>query len=143
MACGADRGVQTFLHAWWADSLSAPDATVPAYEVLAFCAEASRILSPWLAIWEEMLTQPLADMRLAEAVEHWELDLLEDQLPWDTRYYGDEEALRVELAGWVIRHAPARLRACGASEQLLHSVRLLSVTGLARFDDPHWPYPAR
>ncbi|MCA2186955.1 hypothetical protein [Nonomuraea cavernae] len=128
--------VRAFLHAWWAHSLITPDAAVPAHEVLALCAEASATLAPWLDIWETS-TDPVADQHLAKAVAQWEYDLLGDLLPWDTRY--DEEDLRITLTAWLVRHAPARLRASGAPEQLLHRVRLLSLTGPARWEDPHWP----
>jgi hypothetical protein len=128
--------VRIFLHAWWAHSLTTPDAAVPAYEVLALCAEASATLGPWLASWEA-LTHPVADQRLAEAVTHWEYDLLGDQLPWDT--WNNEEDTRAELTAWLVRHAPGRLRTHGAPEWLLHRVRLLSLIWPARRQDPHWP----
>lgn len=47
--------------------------------------------------------------------------------------------MRAELTAWLVRHTPARLRACGASEDLLHRIRLLGVTGPDRWEDPHWP----
>jgi hypothetical protein len=109
---------------------------VPVYEVLAVCAEASAALCPWLASWEA-LTRPVADQRLAEAVAYWEYDLLGDQLPWDA--WNDEEDMRAALTAWLVRHAPGRLRTHGASEQLLHRVRLLSLSEAARWEDPHWP----
>ncbi|MGV9348718.1 hypothetical protein ACWDSD_28670 [Streptomyces spiralis] len=128
--------VSEFLRAWWAHSLIEPDPAVPVYEVLALCAEASSVLGPWLGTWEA-LDHPVADRHLAEAAAHWEYDLLGDQLPWDT--WHDADALRTELAGWLVRHAPARLRAQGAPEELLHRIRLIGLTGLARWEDPHWP----
>ncbi|RPF30422.1 hypothetical protein EDD92_0189 [Streptomyces sp. TLI_185] len=128
--------VEEFLHAWWAHTLTDPDPAVPAYEVLVLCAEASGALSPWLHTWEA-LTGAAADQHLAEAATQWEYDLLGDQLPWDAWENGEE--MRAELTVWLVRHAPTRLRAIGVSEELLHRIRLLGVTGLDRWEDPHWP----
>jgi hypothetical protein len=129
--------VRAFLDAWWAHSLTAPDAAVPAHEVLEVCVEATVTLAPWLATWET-LNDSTADQRLAEAVTRWEYDLLTDQLPWYT-WTNDPEDLLTTLTTWLIRHAPARLRAHGAPEHLLHRLRLLSLTGPARWTNPHWP----
>ena len=115
--------VREFLHAWWAHTLTDPDPAVPAYEVLALCAEASATLSSWLQVWEAQ-TYAVADQHLAEAVAHWEHDLLGDELPWETWNWEDEEETRTELTAWLIRHAPARLRAQNTPEELLHRVRL-------------------
>ncbi|GAA3090705.1 hypothetical protein GCM10017562_72080 [Streptomyces roseofulvus] len=128
--------VEEFLHAWWAHTLADPTPAVPAHHVLLLTAEATGTLTPWLATWEATPT-PEADRHLAEAVEHWAYDLLADQLPWSA--WAAEEETRAELTAWLVRHAPARLRAHGAPEDLLHRVRLLGVTGPARWDDPHWP----
>ncbi|MCO5970862.1 hypothetical protein [Actinoallomurus soli] len=128
--------VQTFLDAWWAHTLTDPDPAVPAYEVFAANAEASATLTPWLAAWEAT-RHPVADRHLLQAVAHWESELLDDNLPWDA--WEDEERTRVQLTAWLVSHAPARLRACGDAEELLHKVRLLGLSGPARWDDPHWP----
>ncbi|AOP50939.1 hypothetical protein SL103_02765 [Streptomyces lydicus] len=133
---GQAAAVREFLCAWWAHTLTDPRAAVPAHEVLACCAEASGALTPWLAAWAAQ-TGPVADRRLAEAVGRWECDLLRDELPWHAREGGDER--RAELTDWLVRHAPARLRPLGAPEELLHRVRLLGLTGEARWEDPHWP----
>ncbi|MEU0218112.1 hypothetical protein ABZ281_24740 [Streptomyces sp. NPDC006265] len=69
--------VREFLHAWWVQSLTDPDAVVPAHQVLALCAEASGTLEPWLAEWERQ-TGRLSDLRLAEAAAEWEYELLGD-----------------------------------------------------------------
>ncbi|MEU4407720.1 hypothetical protein AB0F88_24645 [Streptosporangium sp. NPDC023963] len=130
--------VREFLHAWWAHTLTDPDPAVPAHEVLALCAEASTTLSPWLHAWEAH-THAVADQHLAEAVAHWEYRLLGDQLPWESWNWGNEEETRTELTAWLIRHAPVRLRARNAPAELLHRVRLLGLTGPARWEDPHWP----
>jgi hypothetical protein len=130
--------VREFLHAWWAHILTDPDPAVPAHEVLALCAEASGTLSPWLQLWEAQ-THAVADHHLVEAVVHWECDLLGDQLPWATWNWEDEEEPRTELTAWLIRRAPARLRAQNAPEELLHRVRLLGLVGPARWEDPYWP----
>jgi hypothetical protein len=128
--------VREFLQAWWVHSLTDLDPAVPAYDVLVLCAEASATLSPWLNTWEA-LTHPMADQRLAETVAHWEYDLLGDQLPWDA--WEDEEETLAELTAWLVRHAPARLRAHGVPEELLHRIRLLGLSGPARWEDPRWP----
>ncbi|MEV0353853.1 hypothetical protein AB0H88_49595 [Nonomuraea sp. NPDC050680] len=109
--------IWAFLHAWWMYSLTTSEIAVPAYEVFVVCAEASGTLDPWLATWEAV-AHPLADQRLAEAVAHWEPDLLADRLPWDA--WDEEEDKRATLFAWLVRHAPARLRARGASEKLVH-----------------------
>jgi hypothetical protein len=125
-----------FLNAWWSRTLTDPDPAVPAHEVLALCAEASAALSPWLDAWEAQ-THAVADRHLAEAVAHWEYALLGDRLPWESRE--DEEGTRTELTAWLVRHAPARLHARDAPEELLHRVRLLGLVGAERWEDPHWP----
>ncbi len=129
--------VREFLRAWWAHTLTDPRAAVPAHEVLACCAEASGTLTPWLATWAEQ-SGPVADRQLVAAVDQWEYDLLRDELPWDA--FEGEDELCAELAGWLVRHAPARLRSQGAPEELLHHVRLLGLTDEDRWDDPHWPW---
>lgn len=128
--------VWEFLHAWWAHSLTEPDPAVPVHEVLALCAEASATLSPWLTTWEA-LDHRVSDRHLAEVAAHWEYDLLGDQLPWDA--WDNADALRTELAAWLVRHASARLRARDVPEELLHRIRLIGLTGPARWEDPHWP----
>lgn len=128
--------VEEFLQAWWACTLTDPDPSIPAHDLLALSAEATGTLSPWLNTWQA-LSDPVADRHLAEAAAHWEYELLGDQLPW--RAWENEEEMRAELTAWLVRHTPARLRACGASEDLLHRIRLLGVTGPDRWEDPHWP----
>ncbi|MEU6218478.1 hypothetical protein ABZ845_13300 [Streptomyces sp. NPDC047022] len=131
--------VREFLHAWWAYSLTDPDAAVPAYQVFAMCAEASGTLRPWLADWETR-TGCLSDRRLAEAAAEWEYVLLGDSLPWRVgRYEHDEEELRAELVAWLLGHAAPRLRESGASADLRHRIRLLGLTDEDRWTDPHWP----
>ncbi|MFI6422820.1 hypothetical protein ACIBG6_36180 [Streptomyces sp. NPDC050842] len=128
--------VEEFLQAWWAYTLTDPDPSVPAHDLLVLSAEASGTLTPWLDTWEAA-SDPVADGHLAEAADQWEYDLLGDRLPWSA--WEDEEEMRVELASWLVRHAPARLRAHGAPTDLLHRIRLLGVTGPDRWEDPHWP----
>ncbi|WP_395365622.1 hypothetical protein ACHGLA_32165 [Streptomyces sp. YH02] len=128
--------VEEFLRAWWAYTLTEADPPVPAHDLLVLIAEASGTLSPWLDAWEA-LSGPVADGHLAAAADRWEYDLLGDQLPWSA--WEDEEGMRAELTAWLVRHAPARLRAHGAPEDLLHRIRLLGVTGPDRWEDPHWP----
>ncbi|MEV0976829.1 hypothetical protein [Streptomyces sp. NPDC049915] len=131
--------VREFLHAWCAQSLTDPDAAVPAHQVFAMCAEASGTLAPWLADWEKH-TGHLSDRRLAEAAAEWESELLRDSLPWSVHWYEhDEEETRAELVAWLLGHAAARLRESGAPADLRHRIRLLGLTGEARWTDPHWP----
>ncbi|MDX2558591.1 hypothetical protein PV371_02840 [Streptomyces sp. TX20-6-3] len=132
------EAVREFLHAWWAHALTDPNPTYPVHELLALCAEASDALGPWLAVWEA-LDDPVADRHLAEAAGHWDYDLLGDELPWRAREEEKEEAFRLELGAWLVRHAPARLGPQGAHEDLLHRIRLIGLTGPARWEDPHWP----
>ncbi|MER7758172.1 hypothetical protein [Streptomyces sp. NPDC097619] len=135
--------VSEFLHAWWARTLTDPEPVLPAHAVLPVCAEATGRLGPWLVAWES-LRHPHADRHLTRSVAHWEYDLLGDELPWDTwDTWEDEDALRTELVAWLVRHAPGRLRSAGREgaehRELLHRVRLMGVTGPARWEDPHWP----
>ncbi|MGW4344738.1 hypothetical protein ACWEL8_06505 [Streptomyces sp. NPDC004690] len=131
--------VREFLHAWWAQSLTDPDAAVPAHQVFAMCAEASGTVGPWLADWERR-TGRLSDRRLAETVAEWEYDLLGESLPWTVHWYEhDEEEIRAELVAWLLDHAAPRLRASGAPADLRHRIRLLGLTDEDRWTDPHWP----
>lgn len=130
--------VEEFLRAWWAYTLIDPDPVVAAHDLLALIAEAAGTLTPWLDAWEA-LSDPVADRHLAEAVAEWEYALLGDELPWFTWVWDNEEETRAELTAWLVRHAPARLRAHGVPEDLLHRVRLLGLTGPDRWEDPHWP----
>ncbi|SPF01836.1 hypothetical protein [Streptomyces sp. MA5143a] len=131
--------VREFLHAWWAQSLTDPDAVVPAHRVLVLCAEASGTLGPWLAAWEQH-TEPLSDRRLAEAAAEWEYELLGDGLPWRVGWYEhDEEKMRADLVTWLLDHAVTRLRESNAPEDLQHRIRLLGLTDEDRWTDPHWP----
>lgn len=122
------------LHAWWAHALTDQEPVVPAYEVLAFCTEASGTLTPWLDIWATS-TYPLADRRLAETATHWEWDLLSDELPWHTYY--DEAEKVAELSAWLVRHAPDRLRRCGVPERQVLRIGLLALSGRERWDHPY------
>ncbi|MGW0598767.1 hypothetical protein ACWD11_16655 [Streptomyces sp. NPDC002776] len=131
--------VREFLHAWWAQGLTDPDPAVPVHQLLALCAEASGTLTPWLDAWEA-LGHPVADRHLAVAVERWEYALLGDELPWQS--WDDEDALRAELTAWLVRYAPDRLRTLDGTDELLHRVRLLGLTGPARWEDPHYPVRA-
>ncbi|MCL6738599.1 hypothetical protein [Streptomyces neyagawaensis] len=131
--------VREFLHAWWAQSLTDPDAVVPAHRVFVLCAEASGTVGPWLAAWEKH-TGPLSDRRLAEAATEWEYELLGDRLPWRVGWYEhDEEKMRTDLATWLLDHAAMRLRESNAPEDLQHRIRLLGLTDEDRWTDPHWP----
>ncbi|MBC9712502.1 hypothetical protein H9Y04_07945 [Streptomyces sp. TRM66268-LWL] len=129
--------VWEFLRAWWAQALADPAPAVPVHELLALCTEASGTLGCWLAAWEAR-DDGVADRHLAEAAARWEYDLLGDELPWDA-WYEDEDALRGELAAWLVRRVPARLRPQDGHEGLLHRIRLVGLTGAARYEDPHWP----
>ncbi|MGW0533988.1 hypothetical protein [Streptomyces sp. NPDC003032] len=91
-----------------------------------------------VVVWEFLHAWWAATLaELAETAALWEYDLLGDQLPW--RAWEDEDILRAELADWLVRHAPARLRAHGVPEELLHRIRLVGLTGPARWEDTHWP----
>ncbi|MFF2011201.1 hypothetical protein ACFVWY_19310 [Streptomyces sp. NPDC058195] len=128
--------VREFLHAWWSHTLTAPAPSAPAHDLLALVAEASGTLTPWLARWEA-LTGATATRHLAEAAFHWEDCLLGDRLPW-TAWDGEDEKC-AELTAWLLDHARPRLAAHGAPGELLHRIRLLGLTGPARWEDPHWP----
>ncbi|MFD8566789.1 hypothetical protein [Streptomyces sp. NPDC059639] len=119
-------------------SLRDPSPAVPAHEVLTLCAEASATLTPWLGVWETN-DHRVADQHLGAAAARWEYDLLGDQLPWDTWEWDNADTLRTELTSWLARYAPARLRAQDAPDELLHRIRLMGLTGPARWSDPHCP----
>ncbi|GAA0356864.1 hypothetical protein GCM10009530_02560 [Microbispora corallina] len=104
--------------------------------VIGAAPHASATISPWLRVWEAQ-TCAVADRHLAKAVAHWEYDLLGDLPPWES--WENEDETRIELTAWLIRHAPARLRARDAPGELLHRIRLLGLAGPTRWDDPHWP----
>jgi hypothetical protein len=128
--------VREFLTAWWIHALTDPSPAAHAYEILPMVAEASGSVGPWLDIWET-LADPVADRHLVEAVAHWDYDLLADELPWSA--FEDKEGKRAELTSWLVHHAAACLRRHGVLEELLHRIRLLGLTGPARWYDPHWP----
>jgi hypothetical protein len=130
--------VRELLHAWWAHTLTDSNPAVPAYEVIALCTEASGTISPWLCVWSAE-THAVADRHLVEAVADWERDLLDDLPPWQSLANDNEEETRAELTAWLVRYAPARLRAQNAPEDLLHRIRLLSLASADRWEDPHWP----
>jgi hypothetical protein len=134
------EAIREFLDAWWLVTLTDQDARVPAYSVLAMLVEASGVLDRWLGTWTTATTA-LANRRLAEAFGQWDYDLLCDDLPWSTWTLTDDEkeSLRAKLTGWLLRHAPDRLRIVDTDPELLHRLRLLGLTGPARWDDPHWP----
>lgn len=127
--------VQEFFSAWWSCSLTDPEPAMPVHDVFTVCVEASGTVGPWLGIWEA-LDHPVADQHLAELAERWESYLRGGQLPWRT--WIDRKEPVAELAAWLVRHAPDRLRAYGAAEELLHRVRLLGLGEEDRWQDPHW-----
>ncbi|MFJ6432276.1 hypothetical protein [Streptomyces sp. NPDC091416] len=128
--------VREFLHAWWARTLIDPRPVVPVPDVLVLATGASAAVAPWLGVWET-LTGPPADGHLAALVERWEWELIGDQLPWNSRDDNEEE-IRTGLTSWLVRNAPARLRAHGAPAELLNRIRLLGLDGAARWEDPGW-----
>ncbi|WP_308433751.1 hypothetical protein [Streptomyces hiroshimensis] len=131
------RAVEEFLHAWWSWTLTDPAPAVPAHEVLVAVSEASATITPWLRIWQSLpVPHPVADRHLTELVDSWECDLLSDMLPWDA--WDNREAMRDELTAWLVRHAPARLGADGASPDLHERIRLLGLPAPARWEDPYW-----
>ncbi|MEY2241952.1 hypothetical protein [Streptomyces sp. BF23-18] len=55
------------------------------------------------------------------------------------QFGGTVPAEDAELVAWLLGHAAARLRESGASTDLQHRIRLLGLTELDRWTDPHWP----
>ncbi|MFI1972621.1 hypothetical protein BLA24_07820 [Streptomyces cinnamoneus] len=76
------------------------------------------------------MPHPIADRHLTELVDTWEYDLLADALPWSA--WENRDTMRDELAAWLVHHAPARLRADGASPDLQERIRLLGLPETAR-----------
>ncbi|MET9773424.1 hypothetical protein ABZ023_04040 [Streptomyces sp. NPDC006367] len=131
--------LREFLHAWWAQSLTDPEAALPAHEVFVVCAEASGTVTPWLTAWERH-TGPLSDRHLIEAAAEWEYELLGDNLPWSISWYdNDADEMHTDLAAWLLDHAAPRLRAADAPTGLRHRLRLLALPTELRWTDPHWP----
>ncbi|MGW2341632.1 hypothetical protein [Streptomyces sp. NPDC001661] len=70
----------------------------------------------------------------------YEYELLGDRLPWYVNWYGNDEGrMCAELAAWLHGRAAARLRAFGASREVVHRIELLALTGDDRWAHPHWP----
>ena len=130
--------VREFLLAWWIHCLTASVAPASAHKAFVLCVQASGAVDPWLASWEAT-RHPLAAQRLAEALGHWDAELLWDTLPWSTLYHQDDK--RRDLTNWLLRHAPSRLADHG-SDHLQNVLRLLAIPSPNRWDDPHWPFPA-
>ncbi|MEL5955646.1 hypothetical protein AADR41_12845 [Streptomyces sp. CLV115] len=136
---GQAAAVGEFLHAWWTRTLTDPAPAVPAHELLAVVVEASGTLTPWLTRWEAQTGVP-ATQHLTEAAAHWEYHLLGDELPWEAWDSEDDGGeMRAELTAWLLDHARPRLIAHGAPDELLHRIRLVGLTGPARWEDPYWP----
>ncbi|WP_367139381.1 MULTISPECIES: hypothetical protein [Streptomyces] len=125
--------VREFLCAWWAYTLVEAEPVAPAHGVFVVCAEASAAVGPWLSIWQA-IDHPAADRHLAEAVDRWEYDLLCDELPWSA--WDKRDDMCRELAQWLVRCAPARLRSHGAPQQLVERIRLLGLSLPERWADP-------
>ncbi|MFI9237086.1 hypothetical protein [Streptomyces sp. NPDC053079] len=134
---GQSGAVEEFLHAWWASTLTDPAPLAPAHEVLMAVSEASATVTPWLRVWQALpVPHPVADRHLTELVDTWEYDLLGDALPWSA--WENRDAMRDELTAWLVHHAPARLRADGASSDLQERIRLIGLPEPARWEDPFW-----
>ncbi|MFC5923941.1 hypothetical protein [Micromonospora vulcania] len=121
--------VREFLDAWWRHVLVEPDAKVPAHEALEFLAEATATLTPWLATWADLLTDPVAQRRLVTAADEWIWDLVCDTHPWQS--WHDEDTWCPALSQWVLRHVPVALREHDASARLHDDLRRLALP----FDD--------
>ncbi|MEV4661964.1 hypothetical protein AB0J85_08415 [Micromonospora echinofusca] len=118
--------VREFLDAWWQHTLVDPGAKVPAHEALAFVAEVTGQLAPWLNTWAQLLAGPTARRMLAAAADEWMSDLLGDRLPWSS-WRDEEDTPCLALSMWVLRHAPPALREHDASGELCDLVRLLAL----------------
>ena len=115
--------LREFLDVWWLHVLVDPDARVPAHEALVFLAEISGKLTPWLTIWADLMGDMVTRQRLVTAVDEWIYELLNDELPWDSR--PDSDTWCAALTLWFMRHAPAALREHEDSAELQESLRLL------------------
>lgn len=98
--------VREFMDAFWIRSLLTPDGQ--ARNVLAFCAEASGELSPWLEAWEA-LDHPAADRNLVAAVDRWRIALRIHELPWCSSH--DEDEQLAVLTAWLSGPGLPMLRA--------------------------------
>ncbi|WP_327031027.1 hypothetical protein OG989_16600 [Micromonospora sp. NBC_01740] len=125
--------VREFLAAWWQHTLVDPGAKVPAHEALAFVAEVSGQLAPWLYSWARLLADPTARRRLVAAADEWSYDLVVDRLPWSS-WRDEEDTACLALSMWVLRHAPAALREHDASAELRDLVQLLALPDADRWD---------
>ncbi|MFY1599076.1 hypothetical protein [Micromonospora sp. WMMD737] len=125
--------VREFLAAWWQHTLVDPGARVPANEALAFVAEVTGQLAPWLDTWTRLLPDPTARRRLVAAADEWSYDLVVDRLPWSS-WRDEEDTACLALSMWVLRHAPAALREHDASAELRDLVQLLALPDADRWD---------
>ncbi|MEU4380758.1 hypothetical protein [Micromonospora echinofusca] len=111
-----------------------PGAKVPAHEALAFVAEVTGQLAPWLNTWAQLLAGPTARRMLAAAADEWMSDLLGDRLPWSS-WRDEEDTPCLALSMWVLRHAPPVLRDHDASGELHDLVRLLALPHADRWGE--------
>ncbi|MBO1331911.1 hypothetical protein [Streptomyces sp. VRA16 Mangrove soil] len=134
--------VREFIDAWWDDLLSAgPDARYDIDDAFSYAACMGGTITPLLERWSRDPLGGPADRALASACAHWDTDLLEDDyglsvfLWWQ---WFDRPEPVAEFQTWLVEHAPARLRAGGADEDLITRIGLLALPYDARWADPHW-----
>jgi hypothetical protein len=120
--------ISEFLDAWWLDTILADDPVYPATVVFAACAEMAGTVTPLLARWAEQPVGGRADAHLADVVDSWIDDLLNDcdgATPW--WYWFDRDEPLAEIQAWVLEYAPDRLSAQGADADLLFKIGLLAL----------------
>ncbi|MEU8589297.1 hypothetical protein AB0C59_20165 [Streptomyces sp. NPDC048664] len=127
--------VREFLHAWWAHTLDTPDPAVPV--------RSSRC-APRRQAHSAPGSLPGRPSNTASPSGMWPKRLLTGSTTcWVTNSPGRHGTTQMPCApssrpGWSVT-PPTRLRALDVPEELLHRIRLIGLTGPARWEDPHWP----
>ncbi|MET8076142.1 hypothetical protein [Streptomyces sp. NPDC005303] len=126
--------VETFLHAWWGDTLTTPEPPYRVHEVFETCATILGDLTPFL---DRLRTQPGTEAHLVTCARAWMFDLITDDSPFHWWYPRDEPSLVAELQSWLAAHAPTGLRARNEPELALRA-ELLGLPYDERWDHPNW-----
>jgi hypothetical protein len=126
--------VETFLHAWWQDSLTVPEPPYGIDDIFETCATIARTVTPFLDGW---VRSPVADAHLAYCAGTWFYDLLSDSSPFWWWYDDTEDVGVADLRTWLAGPGAARLRAQG-EPHLAVQAELLALPYDERLAHPHW-----
>ncbi|MDH6583541.1 hypothetical protein M2161_002647 [Streptomyces sp. SAI-133] len=129
--------VETFVLAWWADVLAAPEPPYRIVEIFELCASVLRSVTPLHDRWH---ASPVADAHLARCVDRWLDELLVDESPFGWFLQGEETAVPA-LRAWLAQYAPDRLRARDEPD-LAKKAELLALPYDDRWAHPYWASPS-